>query len=511
MNTSNDQNKDLVFELLGAFGRAIGIASVYGGNHALSLNAFTETYELTTNYLKHHETFHLGVQKGTLLANGTPIKEKSNQLQALIDALTHLEIYNLRLDKEISKKEFLFLLQSLAKSRHAKSSSTLSDDVDHPHITQEKGTFRLIRDGEDVVNTSTLSEENRTGSNNNSEQNNSLQLNNLIAFIHGSGIELPQSEMEEKGKAIAIKEEVVKLAKTPEKMAKILLESISIRQKVSSVEGESLNDIVVGCLRRTYNLLRTQPGYKKKKSVTSIRKSLLILEEELLEKLHGKENDSNQEDPILLDAIHQLDSQLQVEEKIWRCAETQKSYLRAQKELNKVIKNSDAKAPLLRDGVPLSIEKSESKKWMQMVLQENTVLSEGQPNSNQLEHIASTFDKLKTLVEQLSEHPEKIAPHKKKKKLSYTIDGKSQEMTRLELLRVLSEITQELMQPVTSIMISLEMLIRGFAGVLLPEQHELLSLAEGRGDHLTHLLNQLLNIVGVPINKGIDAQFKEPS
>jgi len=500
----NNKNNDSVFELLNAFGRTIGVASVYGADHPLSLTAIDKTYTLITHYLKDHSSFHLGAQNRMLLVNGSPIKEKFNQLEGLIDALEHLEIFNLRIDKNITKEEVLFLIRNFAKSRHSKSACTLEEGDEHPHLAQEKGKFCLIREGEEIKNSADGSKSGHQ--NQETEATGTLELNNLIALIRGGEADGYNEKNEE---LIKVGEEIIKLAKNPEKMAKVLLESVAIRQRVSSIEGETLDDIVVGCLRRTYKLLQTQPSYKRKKAARAMRKSLVILEEQLLEKLRGKDDNTLEEERQLCTLFNQAKNQFLVEEKMWRCAETQKSYQRAQKELNSLIEGKEFSKSLLREGDPLLPEQKTSEEWMQMVLQENPELEKNQKGLEQLETIASTLDKLEAIVKQLSEKTTtQTSSYSKRTSDDVIIDGKADEMTRRELLRIISEITQELMQPTTSIMITLEMLIRGFAGILLPEQHELLAIAEDRGDQLTFLLKRLLEIVGVPVNKGVDPEFQ---
>jgi len=503
----NNENDDSVLTLLNAFGRTIGVASVYGVDHPLSLNAISQTHLLITDYLKNHSSFRIGVQNRTLLVNGTPIKKSLKQWDGLIDALEHLEIFNLKINKEITKEEVLFLFRNFAKSRHSKSSCTFEEGIEHPHLISEKGKFCLIREGEEVKEHAKELETDRRDRE--IEESIRLELNNLIAFIRGGD---DDGGNEKSDSFIKAKEEVAKLAKNPEKMAKILLESVAIRQRLSSIEGETLDDIVVGCLRRTYKLLQTHPNYKKKKAARAMRKSLVILEEQLLEKLRGKE-ENTQEERQLYTLFNRAKNQFLVEEKMWRCAETHKSYQRAQQELNNLMQGKGFSKNLLREGdSDLLPEQKPSEEWMQMVLRENPELKKSQMGLEQLETIASTLDKLETLVEQLSKPSiTQTSSYAKKTDENVIIDGKAEEMSRRELLRIIAELTQELMQPTTSIMITLEMLIRGFAGKLLPEQYELLDIAGHQGDQLTYLLKRLLEIVGVPVNKGVDPEFKHPN
>jgi hypothetical protein len=54
------------------------------------------------------------------------------------------------------------------------------------------------------------------------------------------------------------------------------------------------------------------------------------------------------------------------------------------------------------------------------------------------------------------------------------------------------------------------MLLNGYVGDVTPEQRNLLNLANGSGDDLTYLMKELIKIVGIPINRGVDARFAIP-
>ena len=70
----------------------------------------------------------------------------------------------------------------------------------------------------------------------------------IIAFLKGEAAssEAPSADLE-------------KLLSEPEKLGQLIMESAAIRQSAQSLdEGESLADIVIGCLRKTYEDLSQQ-------------------------------------------------------------------------------------------------------------------------------------------------------------------------------------------------------------------------------------------------------------
>ena len=121
-------------------------------------------------------------------------------------------------------------------------------------------------------------------------------------------------------------------------------------------------------------------------------------------------------------------------------------------------------------------------------------------NMNLGDTVYSTREKLENLSRQLTTTED-----------TGTIDGQGKAMDRKELLSSISEISQELMQPLTAITTLLEMLLSGYAGDLNHDQRTMLTIASNSGEHLTFLMNELIDIVGYPVNKGVDDRFHTTS
>jgi signal transduction histidine kinase len=124
----------------------------------------------------------------------------------------------------------------------------------------------------------------------------------------------------------------------------------------------------------------------------------------------------------------------------------------------------------------------------------------GQASENLDDTLSTTQDKLAHLSKQIQKEEE-----------TGTIGGQAMTMNRKELLMSISEVAQELMQPLTAMNASLEMMIHGYVGAVSEEQNDMLTLAYNSGEHLKHLMNELITIVGFPANKGIDKRFHTTS
>ena len=123
----------------------------------------------------------------------------------------------------------------------------------------------------------------------------------------------------------------------------------------------------------------------------------------------------------------------------------------------------------------------------------------GQATENLDDTIFTTKEKLDVLSQQLKDGE------------GGTIGGHGRNMTQDELLASLAEVAQELMQPLTAITASLEMMMHGFVGEISHDQRDLLGLAANSGEHLQYLMKELIDIVGCPANKGIDKRYHTTS
>jgi len=315
----------------------------------------------------------------------------------------------------------------------------------------------------------------------------------------------------------------------------MIMESVAIRQSAAELSGESIGDIVLGCLRRTYDGLRKQPAYQSAEGTADLQKALLLLEENMLEKMRDIAGGSDPElDRQIVQTIREMEENLGFElaanqymehrEAIEASKRQMKDYARA--------KGVDAAKELISNtGIP-------SAEWRRIVVESRNVGKQDSPLpiAASLDTLASVFEKLENLMKSSETNGGEVedllgqandnlgdATHSTKEKLDSlskqlyvveedtgTIGGHAQEMDRKALLSSIAEIAQELMQPLTAINASLEMLLNGYVGEVAPDQRNLLSLASCSGDNLNYLMKELIEIVGIPINRGVDKRFAIP-
>jgi len=352
----------------------------------------------------------------------------------------------------------------------------------------------------------------------------SVQVDQIVAFLKGD-INASDEGLEDK---------LTDVAADPDRLGQLIMESVSIRQAASNLEGESLGDIVLGCLRRTYTGLRKQPAFKSPEGVADLRQALLLLEESMLEKMHLLAGDPDPElDRQIVQTIREMDETLGFEQAAQQYVEHQHGIEESKQQLQSFVQahGSGTAEQLLEDsGFPAS-------DWQKIVVDSGRTPAKAHPPiADGINTLTMVFEKLENLMKSeetdggevknllgqaienidgsLSSTKEKLDSLSKQiheDDTGGTIGGQGKIMSRTELLSSISEVAQELMQPLTAINASLEMMLGGYVGDVSHEQQDMLSLASNSGEHLKFLMRELINIVGCPSNKGIDNRFHTTS
>jgi len=540
------KNRDMVFQpiedaalldALNALGRSINIIATYGTQHPAFQQATAAALVAMQTLFIDRKKINLGAFNGVMTVDEVPVKAVGTLLKSLERRLVQLRITGLRIACGISETE----LEKLAELLANKDAEEFNAGMSQPglsHIATEATRFQAVREDQTVADKGDLAGAGGNGilvleddladpggGGGDGSGEPSVHVEQIVAFLKGD-MDIDDGDAGT---------ELSELASDPDRLGQMIMESVAIRQSATELSGESLGDIVLGCLRRTYDGLRKQPAFQTTEGVADLQKALLLLEESMLEKIRGIAGDSDPEmDRQIVQAIREMDENLEVElaahkymehrEAIEANTQQLKDYARA--------KGADAAEELISNaGIP-------SSEWRRIVVDSSSAgrRDSSLPIAASLDTLATVFEKLENLMKSseidggevedlLGQANDNLgdATHSTKEKLDslskqlYVIDedtgtigGHAQEMDRKALLSSIAEIAQELMQPLTAINASLEMLLNGYAGEVAPDQRNLLSLASCSGDDLNYLMKDLIKIVGIPINRGVDKRFAVP-
>ena len=521
----------LLLSALNELGRSINIITTYGLHHPAVERATTATSEAIHALLANRKKLILGTFNGMLTIDEIPVKTSGTLLKSLERRLTRLHITGLRLSKNISEDEIkqlaeLLTLNEVNDFEVGLSSAALS------HISTERTQYKAVREGQAVANESDLEGRGDSGvlvleddgwkDDRGHPGRGDAQVEQIVAFLKG--------DIKLEG---AASEELADLAKDPDRLGQMIMEATAIRQSTSEVVGESLGDIVLGCLRRTFDGLNKQPSLRTGDGVANLKKSLMLLEKSVLDKIHQITGGENPElDREIVQAIRDMDEQLNFEQAAYQYVGHQRAIAENRQQLQSYIQMCGTKTAeqiLEGSGFPES-------DWKRIVVDSGHTSECAQPPIvDGINTLASVFEKLETLMKSdtadghqvrdlLGQANENLdgtisSTREKLESLSRqiqendtgTIGGQAQTMDRKELLSSIAEVAQELMQPLTAIKATIEMMLDGYVGEISSDQRDLLGLAGNSSEHLKFLMHELIDIVGCPANKGIDLRFHTTS
>ncbi len=513
-------------EALNELGRSVNLVTTYSKSHPAAETSMVSTLQALHKLFIRRKKISMGSFNGLLTIDGHSTKTTGPMQKSLERRLGRLGITGLKIARGISLNELTTLLELLSGNDADAFQKNLGTSG-MAHIQPDHTRYEAVQENQAIANKTDLEQIARMGGsgvlvlddeeNEQSESQNvsNLHIEQIVAFLKG--------DIESDSDTIG--EELSELASDPDKFGRMILESVAIRQSVNHLSGESLNDIVLGCLRRTYDGLHKQPAFQSAEGKVELKKALLLLEESVLEKLRAMTGEDNPElDRNIVQAVREMDEKLSFETAAAQYMEHREAIEQDKEFLHHFIQEKGAEAAeilLQGSGFPGS-------DWRKIVVESigsgergSTSLAEG------LSTLTSVFEKLeqlmkaettdgiqvKNLLGQANENLEDTLDNTKEKlaALSSTIGGQAHTMSRSELLTSLSEVAQELMQPLTAINASVEMMLHGFVGKISEEQQDLLTLASHSGEHLKFLMDMLINIVGCPTNKGIDNRYHTTS
>ncbi|MEE9367337.1 MAG: hypothetical protein V3V05_00580 [Pontiella sp.] len=525
---------------LSELSRSINIVSTYGKNHPAVDKAAEKTAIAMSDLFTDRKKVIIGAFNGVMTVDELTINAAGVLLKSLERRLVRLRITGLKIAKGISEQELNELI-GLLSCQEADAFQSGLGQAGLSNVTSEDTLFQAVRDGQAVANSSDLSKianmggngilvledelsDGGSGERDSGEGNgNEVHVDQIVAFLKGD-MDLDENE---------IGEELAALAEDPSRLGQMIMESVSVRQSATELAGESLGDIVLGCLRRTYNGLRKQPSFKSTEGMADLQKSLLLLEESMLDKMRDLTGEPNPElDRQIVQSIREMDESISFEMAAMQYMDHRDAIEMSRQELQSFVQSRGAEVAqdIISDS---DFPQSE---WRKIVVDSNNSPA-GQPQiAAGLNSLTTVFEKLenlmksnsvdgsevKTLFRQATVNLddsifstkgklEDLSKQLKEEEGGGTIGGHGRHMSREELLAALAEVAQELMQPLTAINASLEMMLHGYVGDVTSEQKDLLGLASNSGEHLKFLMNMLVDIVGCPENKGVDSRFHTTS
>jgi len=507
-----------VIELMQTMGQSLNMSILYGVSHKVAHGALERSYPVVRKFIEEHNHIHFNISEGKLLINGVAT-DGAPLATPFASRITGLNLLSFTLEPGFTFEEYLSLFSLLmtppAKlAGTGKTSTELIASMGLQHVQTTAFTYRRV--AEDAPgNPPTPPEVTDTVSGGDADGAAQPDVNNIMAFLKDEpGADTARSA-----------EDIRQLANDPEKLAELILRTVEIRShSVTLEEGESLSDLVVGCIRKVVDQVAKDPSAKTQKGRKQVKRSLLMLEKTLLDRLQSISGEDAAQ--AVESLINEVTEDLDLDALAGNFMKSHKATLKAKTKLSRLIDRvQDDPAQLEELHEKLTQDGLSSVGWRELTLRKQQDISNPQSTgmgegANEIRILtlllarlgetisqtpnasATDTETIKSLVSETGSHLAGLTQITGRKiddlqnKLEQ--EAPTPPLSRTEILRILAEIAQEISQPLTIINGTVTLIRSLRAGPLSAPQGELLSMVSESGRRMEQLVSSLARIAGVP-------------
>ena len=261
-----------VAPLIVALGKILSACDLYGIEHGISRAAIGEGFALLNALLESCKRISFTVADNQLIVNTRSVELKNPLMIRFSERLRTLEIYGFTLNHGMLADEFGRFIALLAARDTKPGTDRFAEALEDggiSHVAASKAVVREIQEDELVVK---KDDEDASGSGFDAES-----VQQIVAFLKGdvdAGADNPLGDLDS-------------AAADTDKLAELIMSSVAVRQRAAGLEdGESLSDLLVGCLRRTFEGMSSRRESRTQKGRKKITQTLVVLEKNILDKLH---------------------------------------------------------------------------------------------------------------------------------------------------------------------------------------------------------------------------------
>ncbi|NOU36033.1 MAG: hypothetical protein HOO88_04625 [Kiritimatiellaceae bacterium] len=497
--------------VLVSLGRGLGTVAVYGDGHPSVEQIIDKTFEDLQDALTNRRLITIGTFNGTLTVDEEPVLTRDVPVRTLEKRLVAMRVSHLVLTKGLTRNELKKLLTVLCSPNDKQLKETFSGSG-FDHVRMEDVKYVALRDGEQKAGKGSGGENSR-GSDAGDGNAAQVKVSQIVAFLKG----------EASGDAAG---EVKKILSDPERLGQMIMEAAAVRQVMDSAcDGESLADIVIGCLRRTYSGLRKEAEFQTTHGKANLTKAMMLLEKNVLDKIHAALGAQHPEiDRRIFDAIREMEEEQQFEMLTAHYFDQRRKLEKVEENLIQNIQRQGAEKARKQIGdldIPL-------KDWQRLMVKAGV---ETAPNNGSMNGAGSGIDisalavvlemieglmqldgadmtQIKTAVTatrnglntyadrielRIHELEGQIEPGARS---AQTVEDHAGHLSREKLMEEVSKLTLSLLQPLTVVNASIEASMRHAEKEV---QIDLLDLAYESGKRMQSLTRRLMTLVGYPV------------
>lgn len=488
-------------------GRTLGIIAAYGTDHPIAVKALDDAFAGLQAVLQTSGSIALGTVKGELTVNGKPVTAKDAPVKALEKRLTSMQLSHLSLKKGLSTEDFRKLITALSTGKEeAKASISKAGGA---HVNVEEVQYVALREGETKVAKGAAPGAGPDQTAGGHDGPSSVQVGQIVAFLKGDAgsTDLP--------------DDVKKMLSEPEKLGQMILEAAAVRQQTASLEGgENLADIVIGCLRRTYDGLRSESEFETARGKATLAQTMLLLEKSVLDRIRSTLDPGQPDlDRRIMAEIRAMESEREFDLLSTHYAEQCQKRDKTEEKIVALIRqqgSEKARALLAGSGIPVQ-------DWQRLLVQgSGSPPSAGGPGGGaDMGIIATVLERLDGLMQMANRDPQlaKAAVQDARRGVSdYASRMESQidEMEdrvhhherkdREDIILEMSKLTLSLMQPLTVINGSIETALSTADEAL---RNDLLDLAYQSSQSMEVMTKRMISLTGYPELSEADGHLNE--
>ena len=502
--------------VLKMFGQILGNVNLYGLEHRITMNTLETSFEKLTALLAAQGSLSITMTESDFRVDGKVVPDKLTMLDAFRERLKALHAGGFTLNEGMTADEFVRLVMVLAlPSTGGDEAGSLSEQLRGAGVTHiQSRVASVVEVGEDelVVQKDEV-EEAGYGE---------AVIDQIVAFLRGepSGGDSPLANID-------------KAAENPEELSDLIMQAVDVQRSPGNLaDGESLGDIVVGCLRRAYDGLCRDKAFETKKGKKQVAKTLALMEESLLKKLRDFAGDAGEDAAeAVAETCEELREDVRTESLASDYAKRKEALEKAEQRILRHLKRQDAdQIEKSSIGQKLAAGGLSPTQWQEFLIRSSKVPDVGLGGGDAVAGLATVLSQLESVIEsvgrtgdtdqtsqsiaeavaRVSQVIDTSASHAEEKIQALqdlardardADEGEDPEAGRKQrrsMLAFLGEIAQELRQPLAVISTTIDMLQRIELDAARQAEMQMLQLAHSSTERMDHLIARLTEVVGFP-------------
>ncbi len=539
-------------KLLRIIGLALSNTSLYGASHSVSKKACEDAFKELSESFKKYQEVAFSINENGIMANSATVDLRNRLIKTFVDRLKEIDLNSFSIKRGISQEKFEALMKLFntkpeeIKKAGGFATAAAGAGLDSVRVTTV--SYVQVTEDEVVLSKDDMHDQSMVSAVNAAAESAAVNVDTILAFLRGD------VSTTQKG----VVEGMQSMATDADKLADLIMKSAEVQQGAVDVDGgETFAEIVVGCLKRAYDGVSQSPEMKTQKGKKKFTKTLMLLEQEVLEKMRAQRGVTDIEaEQIVTEAIEEMADDLTIDALAEEYMKKRNAIEANEKRILRFIKSKGAGKitetdllEKLKEG-GLSIEG-----WHELMIKSGIGGGSGMGIGKGggggmaavghlamlLEHLEETIikkdedgktesgkeaaGKLEESLREVSHEVDNLVVQTEKKIENLVQKVKAEDaaeeaeekgaakqqapkMTRKQLLEFLAEIVQELCQPLVVIGCSIDMIASRSLGEITDAQSEMLKLAVDSGAKLQKLINKLLEISGLPATLQPDTKIQ---